>query len=189
MIKVTINGKTVEVKEGSSILDAARLANIKIPTLCKHPDLEASGGCGLCIVKIKGLNKMLRACTTEVTPNMEVTTHDPELVSVRRTVLELIMSNHPQDCLTCARNQNCELQSLCAEFGIRENHFPNILSTRPQTTAPKASALTLPNAYNAGAAYKSARRCKMSGLCPFCTGALTRSYLRRAILSLRIPLA
>lgn len=143
MIKVTINGKTVEVKEGSSILDAARLANVKIPTLCKHPDLEASGGCGLCIVKIKGLNKMLRACTTEVTPNMEVTTHDPELVSVRKTVLELIMSNHPQDCLTCARNQNCELQSLCAEFGIRENHFPNILNSRPHKKDNSAKGICI----------------------------------------------
>ncbi|MDR0953534.1 MAG: [FeFe] hydrogenase, group A [Elusimicrobiota bacterium] len=130
MIKAIINGKPVEVKEGTSILEASRLVNVKIPTLCKHEDLEASGGCGLCIVKIKGNNKMLRACTTEITEGMEITTHDPEIVKTRRTVLELIMSNHPKDCLICARNQDCELQKLCSEFGIREDFFPNIVDTR-----------------------------------------------------------
>lgn len=131
MIKAIINGKPVEVKEGTSILEAARLAHVKIPVLCKHDDLEATGGCGLCIVKIKGMNKMLRACTTEVTPGMEVITHDAELVNVRRSVLELIMSNHPKDCLICARNQDCELQRLCAEFGIREDFFPSIVNRQP----------------------------------------------------------
>ena len=112
MIKAKINGKDIEVKEGTSILEAARQANVNIPTLCKHEDLEATGGCGLCIVKVKGSSKILRACTTEITEGMEVITHDPEIVAVRRSVLELIMSNHPKDCLTCPRNQNCELQRL-----------------------------------------------------------------------------
>ena len=131
MIKATINGKTIEVKEGTTILEAANMANVKIPTLCKHPDLEASGGCGLCIVRIKGTNKMLRACTTEVADKMDIVTHDPEIVKVRRTVLELIMSNHPKDCLICARNQNCELQRLCSEFGVREEYFPSIVNRHP----------------------------------------------------------
>lgn len=131
MIKAIINGKTVEVKEGTSILDAAKMVNVNIPTLCKHPDLEATGGCGLCIVKVKGANKMLRACTTEVADNMEIITHDPEIVGVRRSVLELIMSNHPKDCLICARNQNCELQKLCADFGVREEYFPSIVNRQP----------------------------------------------------------
>ncbi len=132
MIKAIINGKEVKVKEGTSILEAARKVNVNIPVLCKHPDLEASSGCGICIVKVKGMNKMVRACSTTVTDNMEITTHDPEIVSVRRTVLELIMSNHPHDCLTCARNQNCELQALCADFGIRKDYFPNIVHRHPQ---------------------------------------------------------
>ncbi|MDR0291570.1 MAG: [FeFe] hydrogenase, group A [Elusimicrobium sp.] len=122
-----MNGKQVEVKEGTSILEAARLVNMNIPTLCKHPALEAGSGCGICIVKVKGIGKMIRACSTRVENNMDITTHDPEIVGVRRTVLELIMSNHPKDCLTCARNKNCELQRLCADFGIREEYFPSIL--------------------------------------------------------------
>ncbi|WP_428897790.1 NADH-quinone oxidoreductase subunit G [Parelusimicrobium proximum] len=130
MIKAIINGKEVEVKEGTSILDAARLVNINIPVLCKHPDLEASAGCGICIVKVKGSAKMLRACCTNVSDGMEITTHDPEIVGVRRTVLELILSNHPKDCLICARNNDCELQRLSADFGIREAYFPSIVGER-----------------------------------------------------------
>ena len=87
MIKAKINGKPVEVKEGTSILEAAKQAKVKIPTLCKHEDLEASGGCGLYIVKVKGMPIMPRACTTEITEGMEITTHDSELVNIRRNVL------------------------------------------------------------------------------------------------------
>ena len=143
MIKATINGKPVEVKEGTSILDAAKAANVKIPTLCKHEDLEASGGCGLCIVKVEGSNKMLRACTTAITEGMKVITHDPELIAVRKSVLELIMSNHPKDCLTCAKNQHCELQNMCAEFGIRENRYPNILNIRPHYKDDSAKGISI----------------------------------------------
>lgn len=143
MIKAKINGKPVEVKEGTSILEAAKIANITIPTLCKHEDLEATGGCGLCIVKIKGSPRLPRACTTEITEGMEVITHDAELTNIRRTVLELIMSNHPKDCLVCARNQNCELQRLCAEFGIRENAFPTIVDRQPHKFDDSTGTITI----------------------------------------------
>ncbi len=146
MIKATINGKPVEVKEGTSILEAAREANVKIPTLCHHEDLEATGGCGLCIVKVEGSNKMLRACTTAITEGMKIITHDPELIAVRKSVLELIMSNHPKDCLTCAKNQQCELQNLCAEFGIRENRYPNILNIRPHYKDNSAKGICIDTA-------------------------------------------
>ncbi|MFA7283306.1 MAG: NADH-dependent [FeFe] hydrogenase, group A6 [Candidatus Omnitrophota bacterium] len=127
MIKAKINNIPVEVEKGVSILDAAKKAQIKIPTLCKHPDLPAGAGCGLCIVRIKGTPKMLRACSTPLEDGMEITTHDPEIVAVRRTVLELILSNHPNDCLQCGRNNNCELQTLVADFGIREESFQKFL--------------------------------------------------------------
>jgi NADH-quinone oxidoreductase subunit G len=130
MIKAIINGQRVEVARGTNILDAAKLANVKIPVLCKHADLEATSACGICIVKVKGSAKMLRACSTLVEEGMEITTHDPEIVAVRRTVLELILSNHPKDCLVCARSQDCELQKLAADFGIREEYFPSIVGRR-----------------------------------------------------------
>ena len=130
MIKAIINGKQIEVARGTSILDAAKQVGVNIPVLCKHPDLEATSSCGICIVKVKGMNKMLRACSTLVEDGMDITTHDPEIVAVRRTVIELILSNHPKDCLVCARNQDCELQRLAAEFGIREAAFPSIVARR-----------------------------------------------------------
>lgn len=125
MITAKINGITVSVPEGTTILEAANKVNVKIPTLCKHPDLPSTASCGICIVKIKGTNKMLRACCTPIEQNMEVTTHDTEIVDVRRTVIELILSKHPNECLTCGRSGNCELQTLAADFGIRRESFPN----------------------------------------------------------------
>lgn len=127
MIKAIINGINVEVEEGTTILEAANSVNIKIPTLCKHPDLTASAACGICVVRVKGAPRLIRACCTEIKEGMEITTHDPEIVSVRKTVLELILSNHPNECLTCGRNQNCELQALTADFGIKEEPFEKIL--------------------------------------------------------------
>lgn len=127
MIHAKINGITVTVAEGTTISEAATKVQIKIPMLCKHPDLPPTASCGICIVKIKGNNKMLRACCTPIEQNMEITTHDPEIVEVRRTVLELILSRHPNECLTCGRNTNCELQKLAADFGVRRESFPQYL--------------------------------------------------------------
>jgi iron-only hydrogenase group A len=127
MINAKINGIQLTVSEGTTILEAAEKVQIKIPTLCKHPDLPPTASCGICIVRIKGSNKMLRACCTPIEENMEVVTHDPEIVEVRRTVIELIMSKHPNECLTCGRNNNCELQKLAADFGIRQESFPTVV--------------------------------------------------------------
>jgi NADH-quinone oxidoreductase subunit G len=118
MIKARINQIDVEVPEGTSILDAALQAQVKIPTLCKHKDLLATAACGICIVRNKGGNKLIRACCTPLENNMEITTHDREIVDVRRSTLELILSNHPQACLNCGRNGECELQTLAADFNI-----------------------------------------------------------------------
>jgi NADH-quinone oxidoreductase subunit G len=127
-----INNIAVEVEENTTILDAAREVCIKIPTLCKHPDLSPSAGCGICIVKIKGANKMLRACCTPIEEGMQIITHDPEIIDIRRTVLELILSNHPNECLSCGRNTNCELQAALADFGIREEDYPKFLNDLPK---------------------------------------------------------
>jgi len=128
MINAIINDIPVQVEEGTTILNAAKKVNMKIPSLCMHKDLEPTAGCGICVVKIKNSKKMLRACSTALEEGMDIITHDPEIVDVRRTVLELILSNHPNDCLSCGRNQNCELQALSAEFGIKDEYFDKVLS-------------------------------------------------------------
>ncbi|MFH0753911.1 MAG: NADH-dependent [FeFe] hydrogenase, group A6 [Candidatus Omnitrophota bacterium] len=130
-IKAIINGIPVEVDQGTTILEAARKAQVNIPTLCKHADLAPSAGCGICIVKVKNNRKMLRACCTPIDEGMDIMTHDPEIVQTRRTVLELILSNHPTDCLVCGRNNDCELQKICAEFGIGNDRFERILPNIP----------------------------------------------------------
>lgn len=124
MIKLEINGIPVEVPQGTTILNAAKAVHIKIPTLCYHPDLKAGASCGICVVRNAGSPKLLRACCTEVAPGMSITTHDADIVTVRRTVLELILANHPNDCLQCPRSGNCELQKIAADFGVRDNPYP-----------------------------------------------------------------
>ncbi len=131
MIKMQINGIGVEVPAGTTILKAAEQVGVKVPRLCYHEDVSPWGACGLCVVKIEGSPKMMRACATPCAPGMKVTTHDTELYNVRRTVLQLILSTHPNDCLRCARNGNCELQTMSEEFGIREFEFPKRLRDLP----------------------------------------------------------
>jgi NADH-quinone oxidoreductase subunit G len=133
MVNIKINGTDLQVEDDATILEAAKKVNVKIPTLCYNPDLPPWASCGLCIVRTAGAGspRMARACTTPVAENMDIITHDPEIIATRRTVLELILSNHPADCLQCPRNNNCELQQLAAEFGIREMPFKHISSGLP----------------------------------------------------------
>ena len=141
IVKLKINNVEVEAPEGESILDAARKASVNIPSLCKHPDLHATGACGICVVKLKGSPNFVRACCTPVAEGMEVITHDPEIVSVRRTVLELILSAHPNECLTCGRNGTCELQRLAAEFAIRRESFNPVVPDIPADSTTKSITL------------------------------------------------
>jgi NADH-quinone oxidoreductase subunit G len=127
-----INGKPVEIEAGSNILAAAKKANVIIPTLCYHPDLPAWAACGLCVVKQENSPKLLRACAAPVQENLSIITHDAELYQIRKTVIEMIMSTHPNSCLTCARNGTCELQRFAAEFGVREQPYEVRLVDMPQ---------------------------------------------------------
>jgi NADH-quinone oxidoreductase subunit G len=131
MVTLKINGIEVSVEAGTTILDAAKKVGVKIPTLCYHPDLPAWAACGICVVKATNSPKMLRACATPVSAGLDIITHDEEIIRVRTTVIQLILSTHPNDCLGCPRNQNCELQRLAAEFGIREMPFPERINELP----------------------------------------------------------
>lgn len=135
-ISLTINGQEISVPEGTTILDAAKKIGVTIPTLCYHPDLPAWSSCGLCVIKNvdprTGRARTARACSTAVTPGMNIVTDDVELRKARRTVLELILSNHPNDCLKCTRSNNCELQKLAADFGLREIRFDEVLKNQEE---------------------------------------------------------
>ena len=138
MITARINDLPVEVPEGTSILDAARRVQVRIPTLCKHKDLLPTASCGICIVRNKGGNKLIRACCTPLENGMEITTHDRDIVEVRRSTLELILSNHPQACLTCGRNGECELQTLAADFNIPQESIKRYVKDIPPDTSTNA---------------------------------------------------
>lgn len=149
-VKAMIDGREVEVPAGTTILDAARMVHVKIPVLCKHPDLDPTASCGLCVVKVEGSRKLPRACCTPIEPNMKVHTQDPELTEVRRTVLEMILSKHPNECYTCGRNLTCELQARAAEFGIRRVPFANIVPDLPKDDSTRAIVLDPRKCINCG---------------------------------------
>ncbi|WP_028972813.1 NADH-dependent [FeFe] hydrogenase, group A6 [Spirochaeta cellobiosiphila] len=141
MINVKINGTPVQVESGTSILNAAKAAGVKIPTLCAHPDLPPNASCGICVVKQEGSPKMVRACAAACTEGVNYITHDPEIVEVRKSVVELILANHPNDCLTCGRSGNCELQKISADFGIREIPFSRGTKKLPRDTSTPSIVL------------------------------------------------
>ena len=117
-MKITIDGKTIEAKEGSSILDAALEAGVYIPHLCSHPDLEAKGGCRLCSVEIDGVEGAVPSCMTKVEEGMNITINGPEADKVRKMAMELILASHPADCTGCPKFGKCELQSLYQYLGV-----------------------------------------------------------------------
>jgi len=123
MVNLRIDGKKVAVRRLSTILDAARKLDIPIPTLCHHPELSPFGGCRLCIVELKGFPKPVASCTTFAKEGMDVITTSPNLEKLRKTTLELLLSDHPNDCMVCERSGDCKLQELAYFYGIRENRF------------------------------------------------------------------
>ena len=145
-----INGQAVEVPEGITLLAAAKMQHINIPTLCYHPDLPAWAACGICVVKLENSPKMVRACATPVAEGMSIITHDPELHQIRKTVIELILSTHPNSCLTCGRNGYCELQNLAAEYGIREQPYEQRLRDLPKDESTPSIVLNPEKCINCG---------------------------------------
>ena len=123
MVQVTIDGKKMQVDEGTKILEAAEMAGIHIPTLCHHEDLTPAGTCGMCIVRIEGDPSYRRACMTPVLDGMKISTHTKELRKIRRGLLELVLAAHPDDCLQCIRHGNCELQTLAERYELRSLRY------------------------------------------------------------------
>ncbi len=118
MLNIKIDGKSVQVPEGSTVLEAAKIAGIKIPTLCYLKGINEIGACRVCVVEVVGVRNVQAACVYPVSEGMEVLTNTPKVRKARKATVELILSNHERKCLTCVRNRNCELQTLAEELGI-----------------------------------------------------------------------
>ena len=123
-IKINIDGRDIEVKEGITVLQAARQAKIDIPTLCFLKDVNAAGDCRMCIVEIEGRRGLVPSCNTIVEEGMKIKTNTPAINESRKIILDLILSSHNRACLTCVRNGNCELQTLAEKFGMGEIEYP-----------------------------------------------------------------
>ena len=122
MVNIKINGMPLSVPKGSTVLEAARLAGIKIPTLCYLKDINEIGACRICMVEVKGARSLVTACVYPVNEGMEVFTNTPKVLEARRINLELVLSTHRKDCLSCVRSGNCELLQLCREYGVEDLH-------------------------------------------------------------------
>jgi predicted molibdopterin-dependent oxidoreductase YjgC len=118
-VRLTINDKSITVPTGSTILEAARANSINIPTLCHHPDLSNVGACRMCVVSVQGARGLQTACTTPVGEGMVVDTNSAEAVETRRFVLHMLLTDHPNECMTCEVSGDCELQDLVYDYGVQ----------------------------------------------------------------------
>lgn len=148
MINIKIDDREVSVPEGTTVMEAAEKIGIQVPRLCYHPDLSLQGSCRVCIVEVKGFDFYMTSCSTKVWEGMEIKTNSPEIRRARRDIVELLLDNHPQDCQTCERDGNCELQNLSYSLGVRERlfsgerkHFPEDKRSKSVVRVPEKCIL------------------------------------------------
>ena len=118
MVNLKINGIPVQAEEGTTIIEAARKANIDIPSLCYLKNINCIGACRVCVVEVKGARGLVASCVYPVSEGLEVWTNTPQVRKSRKTTLELLLSEHRKKCLSCVRSENCELQKLCKDYGV-----------------------------------------------------------------------
>ena len=142
-IELSIDSKTVRVPAGSTILKACREAGIAVPTLCHLEDVCSNASCGVCVVEVEGARSLVRSCVQAAQAGMKVRTSSPRIMEARRTIVELLLANHPDDCLACVRNQSCELQALAERLGVRAKPFPR--TRKPRQTDDEGLAILRDN--------------------------------------------
>jgi NADH-quinone oxidoreductase subunit G/NADP-reducing hydrogenase subunit HndD len=123
MVEITINGKKIQAKDNATILEAATEHGVKIPTLCYMKDVHKIGSCRICVVEVEGAKALQASCVTPVAPNMVVRTNTPRVRHARKVLFELLLSDHPKDCLNCSRNRHCELQELGELLQVESSRF------------------------------------------------------------------
>ena len=133
-VTININGQEISVPAGTTILAAARSAGIEIPTLCHDPELSRYGGCRLCVVEVAGWGSLPASCVTEARSGMLVYTESARVLEARRTILELLLANHPEDCLTCEKTGSCGLQDYAYRYGVRRGAFLGERQNHPLET-------------------------------------------------------
>jgi len=123
MITIDVNNKSLQAEDGETILSALKRNGITVPTLCHMDDLFPSGACRMCVVEVEGQGNLIPSCAFPVADGMKIKTHSQRVVRARKTIVELLLSDHPDDCLYCNRNSNCELQTFSEELGVRQRRY------------------------------------------------------------------
>ncbi|MDQ7093749.1 2Fe-2S iron-sulfur cluster-binding protein [Desulfosporosinus sp. PR] len=123
LLTLTIDGREVSVPKGTTVLEACRMNNIPIPTLCHAPELTSSGACRLCVVQIEGMRNLPPSCVTQAAQGMKVETQNPKVRNARKMILELLVASHPLDCMTCQKMGNCSLAQYAYEYGVKGKLF------------------------------------------------------------------
>ena len=121
--QIEVNNKKLEARQGETILEVLNRNGMQVPTLCHIKDMIPTGSCRMCVVELENNGRLVPSCSFPASPEMKIKTHSPRVVEARKTIVELLLSNHPDDCLYCVRNENCELQSLSRELHVTERRI------------------------------------------------------------------
>ena len=133
MVSLSINGMPIKVPQGTTILEAAKELNFRIPVLCHHDDLCVAGNCRVCVVEQLGGKALLAACATPVSDGMQILTNSLKVRSARKHIIELLLSEHNADCTKCYKNGKCELQNLANEFSVGDQLFLDLIEIKDYT--------------------------------------------------------
>ncbi|MCE5257293.1 MAG: [FeFe] hydrogenase, group A, partial [Spirochaetaceae bacterium] len=135
MITITVDGHEVDVDPEANLLEACATAGAKIPTLCYLKDVAANASCGVCVIEVEGAKALVRSCVQKPTPGMKIHTASQRVLNARKTALELLLANHPADCLSCIRAGTCELRTLAETLNVRADHYPKLKRFAPPDTS------------------------------------------------------
>ncbi|HYW96275.1 MAG TPA: 2Fe-2S iron-sulfur cluster-binding protein, partial [Bacteroidales bacterium] len=124
VFNIEVNKRIIQARKGETILTALRRNGIQVPTLCNMKDFSPTGACRMCVVEVEGKESLIPSCSYPVEEWMKISTHTPRVLKARKTIVELLLSNHPDDCLYCERNGSCELQEMAEDLNIRERRIP-----------------------------------------------------------------
>ncbi|MEW6549061.1 MAG: 2Fe-2S iron-sulfur cluster-binding protein, partial [Spirochaetota bacterium] len=134
-ITIYVDGRGVEVDPALNLVRACEKAGASIPTLCHLDKVSSNASCGVCVVEVEGAKSLVRACVQKPTAGMKIRTSSLRVVNARRTAVELLLANHPTDCLSCLRAGNCELKVMAERLGVRASHYPKLKKFAPPDTS------------------------------------------------------
>ena len=148
-ITINVDGRNLEVDPDKNLIEACGKAGAKIPTLCFMKDISSNASCGVCVVEVEGAKALVRSCVQKPSPGMKIHTASSRVLSARKTAVELLLANHPTDCLSCIRSGTCELRTLAESLGVRASHYPKLKKFAPPDTSSDGLVRTIRNASSA----------------------------------------